>query len=204
MNSDKEAGKSSASSPSESYAVFESGGCQHIARLGLKIDLDRLDAKVGDKVVFSNVLLVSDQGKVAIGAPYVDGKAVEATVVEHGKGPKVRIIKFKRRKHHMKRGTARKHYTQVEIISIVAKGGSSAANTTAPAKTATAPANTATAPAPAKTAAPAPDKTAAPAKTAAPKVASENKTATTKAKASTKTDKSTKSTEDSATTESKS
>lgn len=210
MDSGKEAGKSPEKSQSDSYAVFENGGRQYIARLGTKIDLDRLDAKVGDKIFFDNVLLVSDKGKVAIGAPYVDGQKVEATVIEHGKGKKIRIIKFKRRKHHMKRGTARRHYTQVEISSIDAKGTSAPSKSAAPAK----PAST-VAPKSPVTEATKPAATKSPAKKSVSSQASVKSSTNDSVKASTndsakdssttkniKSDKSDKQSKDSATTKS--
>lgn len=119
MDTTKEIEATEAKQKGNFYAVFESGGKQHIARLGTTIALDRLVTPVGEKVVFEKVLMVSNAGgEVAIGAPYVEGQQVEATVLEHSKGPKIRVIKFKRRKHHLKRGNERRCFTYVEISAI--------------------------------------------------------------------------------------
>ena len=104
--------------PQVPYAVFVSGGKQHIARMGESLLVDRLAANVGDKVDFPEVALLSNQGKVEIGTPYISGKGVSAEVVEHGRGEKIRVISFKRRKHHLKRYTARRSYTKIKISSI--------------------------------------------------------------------------------------
>ena len=100
------------------YAIFESGGKQHIARLGRRLSLDKLTVKVGEQVTFDKVLMLVNGDTKEFGTPYINGTTIGANVLEYGKGPKVRIIKFKRRKHHMKRGTARQEYTEVEINSI--------------------------------------------------------------------------------------
>lgn len=97
------------------YAVFESGGKQHVARLGAKLKLDLLSVEVGKKVTFDKVMLVSNNGKLAVGSPVVTGQKVEAEVLEHGKGDKISYISFKRRKHHLKRGSIRPRFTEVEI-----------------------------------------------------------------------------------------
>ena len=69
---------------------------------------------------FTQVLLVGAGASVTIGAPYVGSAKVVATVEKHGKGDKVRIVKFRRRKHYKREGTHRQHYTDVKITSIVA------------------------------------------------------------------------------------
>ena len=120
---------------SDSYAVFENGGKQHIARIGARIKLDRLSGAEGENLVFDKVMMVSDNGKVSIGNPYISGQAVGVKILSHGKDDKIRIIKFKRRKHHLKRGTARRSYTEVEVSSI-----SSIAKTTKTTKTSAKPA----------------------------------------------------------------
>ena len=122
------------------YAIFESGGKQHIARLGRRLSLDKLTVKVGEQVTFDKVLMLVNGETKEFGSPYINGATIGANVLEYGKGPKVRIIKFKRRKHHMKRGTARQEYTEVEINSIgdvKAKATKTSAGSTAKAKAAT-------------------------------------------------------------------
>ena len=80
--------------------------------------VERLDAGEGDSVSFDQVLMVGEGEAVKIGTPFVDGGNVTATVKAHGRGNKVEIIKFNRRKHHMKRMGHRQDYTEVEIKSI--------------------------------------------------------------------------------------
>ena len=174
------------------YAIFESGGKQHIARLGRRLSLDKLTVKVGEQVTFDKVLMLVNGDAKEFGSPYINGATIGANVLEYGKGPKVRIIKFKRRKHHMKRGTARQEYTEVEINSIGdVKAKATKTGSAAKAKTATA---TTTAP---KTTKQAPAKEA-PAKKASAKPAESKATAASKpavskdAKAATSKDASSK------------
>ena len=156
------------------YAIFESGGKQHIARLGRRLSLDKLTVKVGEQVTFDKVLMLVNGETKEFGSPYINGATIGANVLEYGKGPKVRIIKFKRRKHHMKRGTARQEYTEVEINSIGdVKAKATKTGSAAKAKTATA---TTTAP---KTTKQAPAKEA-PAKKASAKPAESKATAASK------------------------
>jgi large subunit ribosomal protein L21 len=84
------------------YAVIESGGKQHRVVEGETLRLEKLEVATGETVSFDKVLMVGEGEKVQIGAPYVNGGTVTAEVVEHGRGDKVKIIKFNRRKHHRK------------------------------------------------------------------------------------------------------
>jgi large subunit ribosomal protein L21 len=102
------------------YAVIESGGKQHRVTKGELLKLELLDAEPGATVEFDRVLLVADGGDVKIGAPVVEGGKVTAEVVTHGRGDKVIIIKFHRRKHHRKQMGHRQWYTQVKITDISA------------------------------------------------------------------------------------
>lgn len=110
--------KSSTGKDAYLYAVFESGGKQHIARLGQRLYLDKLNAKAGEFIKFDKVLMLVNGDKAEFGSPYINNKPIGANVLEHAKGPKVRVIKFKRRKHHLKRANARRLYTTVEINEI--------------------------------------------------------------------------------------
>jgi large subunit ribosomal protein L21 len=100
------------------YAVIFSGGKQYRVSEGQVVKLEKLVAAAGDKVEFEQVLLVANGEKHQIGAPYLKGSKVTAEVVAHGRGKKVRIIKFRRRKHHMKRMGHRQAYTEVKITGI--------------------------------------------------------------------------------------
>lgn len=100
------------------YAVIQTGGKQYRVNQGLKLKVEKLDAAEGDDIELDKVLMVADGDNVKIGAPYVDGGKVTAKVVSHGRGKKVRIVKFKRRKHHLKRQGHRQSYTELEITGI--------------------------------------------------------------------------------------
>ncbi len=100
------------------YAVIQTGGKQYRVSEGLKLKVEKLDVAEGDNVEIDKVLMVANGDDVKIGAPYVDGGKVTATVVSHGRGKKVKILKFKRRKHHMKRQGHRQSYTELQITGI--------------------------------------------------------------------------------------
>ena len=102
------------------YAVIVSGGKQHRIREGEFLKVEKLQAEPGATVEIDQVLLVANGEDVKIGAPVVDGAKVSAEVVGHGRGAKVRIIKFKRRKHHMKKQGHRQWFTEIKITGISA------------------------------------------------------------------------------------
>ncbi|GAA3941725.1 50S ribosomal protein L21 [Litoribacillus peritrichatus] len=100
------------------HAVFVSGGKQHRVQAGDRIKLEKLEVETGATIDFDRVLLVSDGETIKIGEPELKGAKVSAEVLEHGRHKKVNIIKFKRRKHHMKRMGHRQWYTEVKITGI--------------------------------------------------------------------------------------
>ena len=102
------------------YAVFATGGKQYRAVTGDILKIEKLDAEKGASVELDQVLMVGEGGDVKVGTPYLKGGKVTATVVEHGRGEKIRILKFKRRKHHMKQMGHRQDYTRIEITGIAA------------------------------------------------------------------------------------
>lgn len=102
------------------YAVIKTGGKQYRVEEGQTIRVESLAVEAGQQVDFSEVLMVANEGDVKVGTPVVDGGKVTATVVEHGRHKKIEIIKFRRRKHHMKRQGHRQNYTAVKIDSITA------------------------------------------------------------------------------------
>jgi large subunit ribosomal protein L21 len=102
------------------YAVIVSGGKQHRVEEGETLKLEKLNLEVGASVDFDRVLLVVNGEDVKIGAPVVEGAKVSAEIVSHGRGKKVRIMKFKRRKHHMKQMGHRQWFTEVKITGISA------------------------------------------------------------------------------------
>jgi large subunit ribosomal protein L21 len=103
------------------YAVIESGGKQHRVEKGEVLKLEKLDASTGDSINFDKVLMIGEGASVKIGKPYVEGN-VTAEVISHGRGDKVSIIKFRRRKHHMKRQGHRQWFTEVKITDISEEG----------------------------------------------------------------------------------
>ena len=100
------------------YAVIKTGGKQYRVSQGDTLKVEKLDAGEGDPVEFDQVLMVGEGEDVKVGTPYLDGSRVTATVKAHGRGKKVEIIKFRRRKHHMKRMGHRQDFTEVEITGI--------------------------------------------------------------------------------------
>lgn len=102
------------------YAVIQSGGKQYRVKVGQSVKLEMLDAELGSSVQFDKVLMVTESGDARVGEPYLSGYTVNAEVLEHGRHDKIRVIKFKRRKHHVKRMGHRQWYTEVKITGIVA------------------------------------------------------------------------------------
>ena len=100
------------------FAVFESGGKQHRVSEGEVVRLERLPTGVGESVAFDRVLMVARADDVAVGTPYVDGVSVTGEVVAQGRGRKIRVIKFKRRKNYLRRSGHRQHYTDVRITGV--------------------------------------------------------------------------------------
>jgi large subunit ribosomal protein L21 len=101
------------------YAVISTGGKQYRVSEGSVVRIEKLVADAGTDVEFNQVLLVGEGDKVKIGSPFLNGGKVVATVQSHGKGDKVRIVKFRRRKHYLRQGTHRQPYTEVKVTSIV-------------------------------------------------------------------------------------
>lgn len=102
------------------YAVIKSGGKQHRVQEGETLKVEKLDLETGATVDFDEVLMVGDGDNVKVGAPFVKGGKVSAEIVAHGRGDKVNIIKFKRRKHHMKQMGHRQWFTEIKITDIKA------------------------------------------------------------------------------------
>jgi large subunit ribosomal protein L21 len=101
------------------YAVIKSGGKQYRVESGAKLRVEALPAEVGANVSFEQVLLVGAGDGVKVGAPFVSGALVKATVVGHGRDDKVRIFKLRRRKHYAKSQGHRQSYTEVRIDDII-------------------------------------------------------------------------------------
>ena len=102
------------------YAVVDIQGFQYRCEAGQKLVIPRVaEAEIGDKIVFENVLLISENGAVHVGTPTVQGAKVETTVLGHGKGDKVIHFRKYRRKGFQKKKGHRQPFTEIEINSIV-------------------------------------------------------------------------------------
>ena len=102
------------------YAVIATGGKQYRVEIGGVLRIEKLTAELGTTVEFDQVLLVADGDKITVGTPLLKGSKVSATVEAHGKGNKVSIVKFRRRKHYMRMKGHRQQYTQVRVTGISA------------------------------------------------------------------------------------
>ena len=102
------------------YAIIKTGGKQYRVAAGDKLKVESLNAEVGSQVTLSEVLAVSDGNELKVGAPFVEGASVTATVVSHGRHDKVRIFQMRRRKHSIKSAGHRQNYTELKIDSIAA------------------------------------------------------------------------------------
>ena len=100
------------------YAVIVTGGRQYRVAKGETLRVEKLVADVGAEVKIDQVLMVGEGDGVTVGAPLVAGALVTAKVVSHGRGDKIRIVKFRRRKHFRKETGHRQYYTEIEIVGI--------------------------------------------------------------------------------------
>ncbi|MGY0399707.1 MAG: 50S ribosomal protein L21 [Ostreibacterium sp.] len=100
------------------YAVIKTGGKQYRVEEGQVIRVESLPAETGETIDFSEILMLANGDDIKVGAPTVDGAKVSGKILEHGRHKKIEIIKFKRRKHHMKRQGHRQNYTAVRIEHI--------------------------------------------------------------------------------------
>ena len=119
------------------YAIIESCGKQYKVAEGDVVFFEKLDVEEGKKVTFDNVVLVSDDKKVEVGAPYVKGVKVEGKVVSHGKGEKILVYKYKAKKNYRRTQGHRQPYTKVEITKIKTATEKAEAKTEAKAETKT-------------------------------------------------------------------
>ena len=109
------------------YAIVEMAGQQFKVAKDQKVYVHRLQTEEGKKVTFDKVLLLDDNGNVTVGAPVIDGAAVEAKVVKHLRGDKVIVFHKKRRKGYRKKNGHRQSLTEIIVESIVSKGAKKAA-----------------------------------------------------------------------------
>ncbi|MCX7171339.1 MAG: 50S ribosomal protein L21 [Proteobacteria bacterium] len=102
------------------YAVIKTGGKQYRVAAGEKIKVEQLPADVGAEIILDQVLMLGEGESVKIGTPIIAGATVTAKVVAHGRGPKIKIFKMRRRKHYQKHQGHRQNYTEIEISGIAA------------------------------------------------------------------------------------
>lgn len=106
------------------FAIIASGGQQHKVSPGLVFPVDRLDAEVGQQLTIDDVLLVEQDGQVTVGTPSIKGAKVVVEVVEHFRGKKVRVIKFKRRQNYLRRLGQRANLTKLQVLEVTIGGKS--------------------------------------------------------------------------------
>ena len=99
-------------------AIIVSGGKQHLVTEGEILKLEKLEAEAGQSIAFDRVLMANTDGNTSIGTPTVDNMVVTAEVLEHGRGQKIRVFKFKRRKKYRRTIGHRQWFTRVKITAI--------------------------------------------------------------------------------------
>jgi len=102
------------------YAVIKTGGKQYKVSEGQTLRVEKLNAEAGSSVDLNEVLMVADGDDIKIGSPVLDGGKVTATVTAHGRGKKINIVKFRRRKHYRRQAGHRQDYTEIKIDKITA------------------------------------------------------------------------------------
>jgi len=100
------------------YVVFATGGKQYRAATGEVLKVEKIDAEKGATIELDQVLMVGEGADVTVGTPYVEGSKVTATVLEHGRGDKVKIVKFRRRKNSRTQMGHRQYFTRIEINDV--------------------------------------------------------------------------------------
>ena len=111
------------------YAIIEACGRQYKVEEGTTVFFEKLGEEEGKKVSFDKVILVSNDGKVEVGNPYVKGAKVEGKVVSNGRGKKILVFKYKAKKNERKTRGHRQDYTKVEITSIKLSSKTTASKT---------------------------------------------------------------------------
>ena len=103
------------------YAVIKTGGKQYKVQAGDTLKVEKLEAQEGKTIKISDVLMLVDGEKVTVGTPYIKGITVSAKINTHGRGRKINVVKFRRRKHHRKQMGHRQAYTELSILDIQTK-----------------------------------------------------------------------------------
>ena len=108
------------------YAVIKTGGKQYRVREGDTLRVEKLAEEAGAKIQFDQILMVGEGDNVTVGTPYISGSQVSATVVRQGRGDKIKVVKFKRRKNYLRQNGHRQSFTEVEITGIGGTGKAAA------------------------------------------------------------------------------
>ena len=106
-----------------SFAIIETGGKQYKVSASTILEIEKLNAKVGETIKFDNVLLLSDNKNTEIGSPRVEGATVEAKLLENIKDRTILVFHKRRRKHSRKKNGHRQRHSKIQITKILAKGG---------------------------------------------------------------------------------
>ncbi|NLL21963.1 MAG: 50S ribosomal protein L21 [Firmicutes bacterium] len=100
------------------YAIIETGGKQYRVSEGTICNVEKLDIGIGEEVVFDKVLLIKNEERTEVGSPYLTGRKVSAKVLEHGKGKKIIVFKFKPKKNYRRKKGHRQPFTRILIEKI--------------------------------------------------------------------------------------
>lgn len=100
------------------FAVVETGGKQYKVAVGDRVKVEKLVAEEGESISLDRVLMVADGENVSVGSPVLDGRAVSAKVLGHGRAEKIRVFKMKRRKGYRRNQGHRQSFTELEITDI--------------------------------------------------------------------------------------
>jgi large subunit ribosomal protein L21 len=106
-----------------SFAIIETGGKQYKVSASKILEIEKLDAKVGETVKFQNVLLLNDDKTTEVGSPSIDGAMVEAKLLDNVKDRTILIFHKRRRKHSRKKNGHRQRHSKIQITKIMSKGG---------------------------------------------------------------------------------
>ncbi len=102
------------------YAIVKCGGRQYRAEVGNSFPVEKLAYDVGEQIELNDVLLLAEEDDITIGQPTIEGASVKATVVEHYRGKKIFVWKYRPRKRYRRRQGHRQHYTRLRIDEIIA------------------------------------------------------------------------------------
>ena len=101
------------------YAVVKTGGKQYRVCSGQKLKVEQIPAEVGAEITLEEVLMIGEGESVKVGAPIIEGAKVQCKVLSHGRGPKIKIFKMRRRKHYQKHQGHRQGYTELLVDHIM-------------------------------------------------------------------------------------